>query len=134
MYLFIFESIGPQELILIGIVALIFFGPRRLPEMAKKLGKVMADFRSTTNEFKATWEREVNFDEEERALKTGSLPPVPVSRTENVTSSQEPAAAPEVRAIGAEEVKARMSIDEAPAEQAETPAKSEINTDKRDWL
>ena len=134
MYLFIFESIGPQELILIGIVALIFFGPRRLPEMAKKLGKVMADFRNTTNEFKSTWEREVNFDEEERALKTGSLSPVPVARTEDVTASQEPVTAPEVRPIDAEEVKARMSIEEVHADQAETPAKSETNTDKRDWL
>ena len=134
MYLFIFESIGPQELILIGIVALIFFGPRRLPEMAKKLGKVMADFRNTTNEFKSTWEREVNFDEEERALKTGSLSPVPVARTEDVTASQEPVTAPEVRAIDAEEVKARMSIEEVHADQAETLAKSETNTDKRDWL
>jgi len=134
LYLFIFESIGPQELILIGIVALIFFGPRRLPEMAKKLGKVMADFRNTTNEFKSTWEREVNFDEEERALKTGSLSPVPVARTEDVTASQEPVTAPEVRAIDAEEVKARMSIEEVHADQAETLAKSETNTDKRDWL
>lgn len=68
MYLLIFESIGTSELILIGIVALIFLGPRRLPEIARKAGKIMADLRSTTNEFKETWQREVDFDEEKKAL------------------------------------------------------------------
>ena len=70
MFLFIFESIGTQELILIGIVALIFLGPRRMPEMARKLGKIMSDFKNTTSEFKSTWEREVNFEEESKALRT----------------------------------------------------------------
>ena len=73
MFLFIFESIGTQELILIGIVALIFLGPRKLPEYARKIGKVMAEFRGTANEFKETWEREVNFEEETKALKLDSI-------------------------------------------------------------
>ncbi len=81
MFLFILESIGTSELILIGIVALIFLGPRKLPQIAKTLGKAMADFRNTTNEFKSTWEREVNFAEETEALRTGDLPPAtPVAR------------------------------------------------------
>ena len=41
MVLFIFESIGTSELLLVGIVALIFLGPRKLPELAKKAGKIM---------------------------------------------------------------------------------------------
>ena len=69
MFLFIFESIGTSELLMIGVVALMFLGPRRLPELARKLGKIMAEFRSTTNEFKQTWEREVNFEEEARAMR-----------------------------------------------------------------
>lgn len=68
LLLFIFESIGTSELILIGIVALIFLGPRRLPEIARKIGKIMTEFRSTTHEFKTTWEREVNLEEEAKAL------------------------------------------------------------------
>ena len=47
MFLFIFESIGTSELVLIGIVALIFLGPRKMPEMARKIGKMMNEFRST---------------------------------------------------------------------------------------
>ena len=73
MFLFILESIGTSELILIGIIALIFLGPRKLPQIARTIGKTMADFRTTTNEFKSTWEREVNFQEEADALRSGDL-------------------------------------------------------------
>jgi sec-independent protein translocase protein TatB len=134
LFLFIFESIGTQELILIGIVAMIFFGPRRIPEMARKLGKLMADFRNTTNEFKATWEREVNFEEEERALRTGTLPDVQVARAEDTPKPDEPVEAPEVRIVDAEEVRARMPIAEENLPDAEPPATKQINSDKRDWL
>ena len=80
MYLFIFESIGTSELLLIGIVALIFLGPRKLPQIAKTLGKTLNEFRNATNEFKSTWEREVNFEEEEKAIRTGDYPGPPVAR------------------------------------------------------
>ncbi len=60
MVLLIGESVGWQELILIGILALIIFGPRKLPEMGRKIGKYMAEFRRATAEFKATWESEVS--------------------------------------------------------------------------
>ena len=45
MYLFILESIGTSELLLIGLVALIFLGPRKLPDLARTLGKVMNEAR-----------------------------------------------------------------------------------------
>jgi sec-independent protein translocase protein TatB len=85
MFLFILESIGTQELVLIGIVALIFLGPRQMPQIAKKIGKIMAEFRSTTQEFKSTWEREVNLEEEERALRSAfeDETPQPVVAREN---------------------------------------------------
>jgi Tat protein translocase TatB subunit len=75
VFLFILESIGTSELILIGIIALIFLGPRKLPQIARTIGKTMAEFRNTTHEFKSTWEREVNFEEETNALRSGDLPP-----------------------------------------------------------
>ena len=85
MFLFILESIGTQELVLIGIVALIFLGPRQMPQIAKKIGKIMAEFRSTTQEFKSTWEREVNLEEEERGLRSAfeDEKPEPVVAREN---------------------------------------------------
>lgn len=71
--LFIFESIGTSELILIGIVALVFLGPRKLPQMARKVGKIMAEFRGTANEFKETWQREVSFEEEKGAFDLNAI-------------------------------------------------------------
>lgn len=63
MYLFILETIGTQELILIGIIALVVFGPRKLPEMARKLGSMMTEFRKVSGEFRSTWENAVNLEE-----------------------------------------------------------------------
>jgi sec-independent protein translocase protein TatB len=60
MVLLIGETVGWQELIFIGILALIFLGPRKLPTMAKTIGKYMAEFRRAANEFKSTWESEVS--------------------------------------------------------------------------
>lgn len=77
MFALILESLGTSELILIGIIALIFLGPRKLPEIARKLGKIMADFRNTTAEFKETWEREVSFEEEAKALRSLGDDPEP---------------------------------------------------------
>ncbi|MGH7783261.1 MAG: Sec-independent protein translocase protein TatB, partial [Candidatus Binatia bacterium] len=113
MFLFIFESIGTQELLLIGIVALIFLGPRRMPEMARKLGKLMSDFRNMTSDFKSTWEREVNFEDEERAIKTGEPPPPPPARPQNDTMP----AIPEIKEIDAEQVKSMFPQ----TEQAQLP-------------
>ena len=73
MFLFIFESLGTSELILIGIVALMFLGPRKLPQMARRAGKLMAEFRGTASEFKDTWQREVNFEEEAKLLNIKDL-------------------------------------------------------------
>ncbi len=43
-----------------GMVALIVFGPRKLPQMAKKAGKMMKEIRSVSNDFRSTWEKEVS--------------------------------------------------------------------------
>lgn len=61
-------SIGWQELILIFIVALIVFGPRKLPEIGKTIGKGMAEFKKASNELKQTWEDEVRLDKEKEAI------------------------------------------------------------------
>jgi TatA/E family protein of Tat protein translocase len=49
-----FGSLGIPELILIFIVALIVFGPKRLPEIGKTLGKAMSEFKKATDDFKNT--------------------------------------------------------------------------------
>ena len=56
---FILEGLGSTELLLILVVALIFFGPRKLPQLARSMGKGLAEFRKASDDFKRTWEREV---------------------------------------------------------------------------
>lgn len=67
-YIFIFESIGTSELMLIGLVALIVFGPRKLPELARTVGKTMAEFRRSTDDFKKTWKQELEVEEVKKSL------------------------------------------------------------------
>ena len=58
-----FGSLGVSELILIFAVILIVFGPRRLPEIGKTLGKALGEFRKATDDLKNTIEREVRLEE-----------------------------------------------------------------------
>ena len=59
MFLFIFEGLGTSELLLILIVALVLFGPRKLPQLSRSLGKSLANFKRASEDFKQTWEKEV---------------------------------------------------------------------------
>ena len=54
-----FGTLGGPELFLILLIALIVFGPRKLPEIGKSMGKMMAEFRKASNEFRQTIENEV---------------------------------------------------------------------------
>ena len=58
-----FGSLGGPELLLILVLALLLFGPRRLPEIGRTIGKGLAEFRKATTEFKTSLEREVDVDE-----------------------------------------------------------------------
>ena len=66
MFFLILEQIGNMELLFIGLIVLIVFGPRKIPELAKKAGKIMFEFRKVSNEFKETWEREAALTDEEK--------------------------------------------------------------------
>jgi len=54
-----FGTLGGPELFLIFVVALIVFGPRKLPEIGKSLGRMMSEFRRASNDFRSTIESEV---------------------------------------------------------------------------
>jgi sec-independent protein translocase protein TatB len=60
--LLILESIGTPELLVILVVALILLGPRKLPEMARSLGRSLNEFKRASDDFKRTWEREVEVE------------------------------------------------------------------------
>lgn len=79
-----FGSLGIPELILIFIVALIVFGPKRLPEIGRTLGKAMGEFKKATDDFKNTIEREVQVEELKQLASTTIPVHESVSRTEPV--------------------------------------------------
>jgi sec-independent protein translocase protein TatB len=140
VFLFIFESIGTSELILVGIVALIFLGPRKLPELAKKAGKIMAEFRGTANEFKETWEREATFEEEKKMLSLDDLDDDTVPREASAVDAvvtDSPPESPAIRAADPEEFKHLLNPTETEATievDAEEPQEILDTNDKKTWL
>ena len=66
--LLIFEFLGTTELMVIAFVALIIFGPRKLPEIGRTVGKSIAEFKRASDDFKRTWEYEVELESRRPAL------------------------------------------------------------------
>ena len=60
--------IGMQELIIIFVIALIVFGPRKLPQLGKSLGKSIAEFKRASNELRSTLEEEIRVEETRREI------------------------------------------------------------------
>ena len=67
--------IGMPEMVVIAVIALIIFGPRKLPELGKSLGKSIAEFKRASNELKNTLEDEIRTEELQEARKSAQIPP-----------------------------------------------------------
>lgn len=134
-YLFILESIGTSELILIGLVALIVFGPRKLPELARKLGKAMNEFRRTTDDFKQTWAREVDFEFEGNSDKeklnsiSENTPLIESSIQRNTIGVMNEIVAPEIKEIKQTDFEENFAKKEINTKEPESN-----QTNKHDWL
>ncbi len=103
-----------SETIFLFFLALVIFGPKKLPEIARQVGKLLNEFRRASNEFKAQIEQEIAHLEVEERKKKTMLPPAPpvdgtASRTLTAASS-----APSYRASDA----TNESTKAAPAEPA----------------
>jgi len=98
------------ELVIILVIALIIFGPRKLPELGRSLGKSIGEFRKASNELKSTLEEEIRMEEQKEqrvkmeaeqssAIAAGAAapsPPIPSTFEEVRAESNPPAEEPTV--------------------------------------
>ena len=88
-----FGTLGGPELLLIFVVALIVFGPRKLPEIGKSLGRMLVEFRRASTDFKRTIEGEIEAERHTRQLPE-SPAPGSQDRTDEPTRAADEAAPP----------------------------------------
>lgn len=140
----ILDSLGNTELLFILVVALIFFGPRKLPQLARSMGKGLAEFRKASDDFKRTWEREVALESaraDDNSLLESQPPAVyePIAAAEPTTAAEPLVATPE-SAVPRETPSQTFSeaIAETPPEPLEIPAQAAHAEPqpvrKQDWL
>lgn len=158
MLLLILDSLGGTELLVILVVALVIFGPRKLPELSRSLGRSLADFKRASHDFKETWEREARMadelkdfrieqamlPEETRATTTGTVgraSPFSASDAASATivAASEQSDAPPLTVTDAVSTSIFPQPSVRPAQADATPdafepAPAPEPTQKRDWL
>jgi TatA/E family protein of Tat protein translocase len=134
VFALILDSLGSTELLFILVIALIFFGPRKLPQLARSMGKSLAEFRKASEDFKRTWEREVALESaRSEAAENSILPEASVQTYTESHSREEPALEP----VPVEMAVARGSHERTPVETTTTRATETAppdNSPKHDWL
>lgn len=137
MFAFILEGLGSTELLFILVIALIFFGPRKLPQLARSMGKGLSEFRKASDDFKRTWEREV-------ALETAQAEDNSLIEAQQQTTYEpaQPFDEPVIETANSELVVPReaqtQTTSEPLAEAIEVPAQTTQTEPqpvrKQDWL
>ena len=84
-----FGSLGMTELVIILVIALIIFGPRKLPELGRSLGKSIGEFKKASNELRSTIEEEIRV-EETRDQRASVVTPPPAPQPVPTTTIEEP--------------------------------------------
>lgn len=137
MVLLILESLGSTELLFILVMALVFFGPRKLPQISRSLGKNIAEFRRASEDFKRTWDREVTLEE-----PLGDTP----AEQHSILNPETQVLAPSVEAIRPDQVIARHTSASEPLHSPdsadlasdhsglESGTENPAHSPKNDWL
>jgi Tat protein translocase TatB subunit len=124
-----FGTLGGPELFLIFVVALIVFGPRKLPDIGKSLGKMMAEFRRASNEFKSTIESEVEAEKIRDSMRIetpAAAPAYPLEAT-GATATSSPTTT-ETPGTDTETPAADAGAPTAPTESTEATESTETVT------
>jgi len=93
-----FGSIGMPELIIILVIALIIFGPRKLPELGRSLGRSINEFKKASNELRSTLEEEISVDEQKERAAAAAVatppsatpPPIDATVSRSTTTTTTP--------------------------------------------
>ena len=133
-----FGSLGVPELLLIFVVVLIVFGPRKIPEIGRTLGKALGEFRKATDDLKSTIEREVRL-EELKSIRTPSMesfvtPVESVSRPAPFSSPEDRRVtdpSPEVVESSSRRVDENAPSMAAPAAITDDQGTSDVSTTRR---
>jgi Sec-independent protein translocase protein TatA len=126
-------------------MALVFFGPRKLPQLSRSLGKSLAEFRKASEDFKRTWEKEASLEESDvRAVTNDTVLPEENSILNNEKAPR-PLQPPMIEAVRPDQVIARQAsgVESPSADKTGlSPDQSEFeavagetrHTPKQDWL
>lgn len=136
MVLLILESLGTPELLFILVMALVFFGPRKLPQLSRSLGKSMAEFRRASDDFKRTWEREVSLEESNSGI---AAHPATLSNENSILNNDTVSRSlqtPTIEPVAADQVIPRQpsAIDTSQSSDSSDFADDAQPPRKRDWL
>ena len=138
MYALILETLSSTELLFILVIALIFFGPRRLPQLARSIGKGMAEFRKASEDFKRTWEREVAMETAKLQSEAHSILDMESSNYDSNYDSQnaaEPMVAPaDSNLVVARENSTSSTTTEESGSAIDNDEPVTPNSRKHDWL
>jgi TatA/E family protein of Tat protein translocase len=142
LFLLILESLGSTELVFILVMALVFFGPRKLPQLSRSMGKHLAEFRRASEDFKRTWDREVTLED---AGTQNSASSTPHQESTLWDENREPLGPPAIEAVAADRVIPRQPVDMAVLPSSDETDLSSVTASnaaidppepsrKRDWL
>jgi len=129
-------NLGMPEILMILVIALIIFGPRKLPELGKSLGHGLAQFRKASDDFKRQWEDEVEIEKRKLDAPPAAESPRPaeVAQETSATASPEPTAS--VATTDAYATTDHMIHAPVPTMEAASVPRSEtaVKETKRDWM